>query len=182
MWLLAVGVPIVQLWRFKTQPGAEADAPPRWPVASCIERDPALATVLLFAHPLCPCTAASLGELRRLVDSVDGVLVHVLFKVPADADDSWRNGGNWVSAQSIHGVRTHEDLDGVEATRFAALTSGHVVAYSSDGTLVFQGGLTTARGHAGPSPCSTRLIESLKTPGVAVTPMPVFGCPLRDPK
>ncbi len=182
LWLTAVLVPAVQLWRYKSLPGAQADAPLRWPAASRIERDPTRTTILLFAHPMCPCTAASLSELGRLAADSERVLACVLFDVPSDADDSWCHSANWARAAAIPGVRVRQDCDGAEATRFAALTSGQVVAYAPDGTLLFSGGLTTARGHAGPSPFTAGLTNALTDQGGAAVSAPVFGCPLREPR
>lgn len=181
-WLAALTGLTIQVWRYKAQPGAQADAPPSWPTTSRVVRDPGRITALLFAHPKCPCTAASLAEFRRLMAAKERVAGRVLFVVPAGSDESWRDNGAWASARSIPGVEVLEDPDGVEAARFGALTSGHVVAYDANGLLVLSGGITTARGHVGEHPFVTRTILGPASADGRASSTPVFGCALTDPK
>jgi hypothetical protein len=70
------------------------------------------------------------------------------------------------------------DIDGREARHFQAFTSGQTLLYSSEGELLFSGGITIARGHEGDN--SGRLaIESLLANSAAeVRQTPVFGCPI----
>ena len=64
--------------------GAAAAAPQTWPSASGIERDPQRPTLVMLAHPRCPCTRASLEELAVLMTRLGGRLdAHVLFVKPS---------------------------------------------------------------------------------------------------
>jgi hypothetical protein len=70
------------------------------------------------------------------------------------------------------------DEGGAEARRFGATTSGHAVLYSPDGRLLFRGGLTGARGHAGDNAnldALAAVLDGAPSPHINV---PVFGCPL----
>jgi hypothetical protein len=79
-------------------------------------------------------------------------------------------------------ARRHVTIDRGEreAHRFGALTSGAVVVYAPSGDLVFEGGLTIARGHEGGA--APERIRDLVTAN-ATSPLlgPVFGCGLDGP-
>lgn len=136
----------------------------------------------MLAHPKCSCTRASIGELAELMERVRGTVdAHVLFLHPDDADARWEHTDLWTRAAAISGVTVHSDVGGREAARFRAATSGDTVVYDANGALVFRGGITAARGHAGDNPGRQRIV-SLITAGTADRPTsPVFGCPLQDP-
>ena len=72
------------------------------------------------------------------------------------------------------------DASGVEAARFGAGTSGAVLLYSSDGTLLFAGGITPARGHQGDSFGRQRLLALLDGAAADRRDAPVFGCALQN--
>ena len=87
---------------------------------------------------------------------------------------------DWPRASAIRGGTTVRDDDGVEASRFRAVTSGVTALYDAQGRLLFSGGLTSARGHEGDS-FGVRRISSLLLDGKADRPdAPVFGCALRS--
>jgi hypothetical protein len=77
------------------------------------------------------------------------------------------------------GVSAAWDPDGREARVFGAQTSGVVFLYDTHGELLFEGGITGSRGHAGENFGADRLAAALRSgrPG-AGTPSPVFGCSL----
>jgi hypothetical protein len=57
-------------------------------------------------------------------------------------------------------------------------TSGAVLLYSSDGKLLFQGGITPARGHQGDSFGRQRILALLDGDAPDRRDAPVFGCAL----
>jgi hypothetical protein len=79
-------------------------------------------------------------------------------------------------------VRVAPDRNGVEARRFGAGTSGHVVIYGGDGRLLFSGGITGARGHVGDNVGLERAIASLRADSPTCARSPVFGCLLGEPR
>lgn len=79
-------------------------------------------------------------------------------------------------ARAIAGVRVFADVDGKEAARFGAVTSGHVVAYDNDGVRVFSGGITGSRGHEGDNVGAERLVDVIG--GGAAAGAHVYGCGL----
>src|ERR1051325_11396625 len=137
-WLSAVGFGLHRLWRYENEPGSAVKAPGRWPASSQIKPDHSHATLVMFAHPQCPCTRASVGELALLMARCQGrVTAYVLFYKPKDFPADWEKTDLWDSAAAIPGVSALQDEDGVEAGRFHAATSGHVLLYGPGGDLLF---------------------------------------------
>src|SRR5205085_9936459 len=99
----------------------------------------------------------------------------VLFYRPADAEQDWEQTGTWHAATRIPGVNVVADRDGAEAARFGTETSGHALLYGRDGQLLFRGGITAARGHAGENEGRSARVALLTggTPDAEWTP--VFG-------
>jgi hypothetical protein len=79
------------------------------------------------------------------------------------------------------GVQAGCDEDGVLAKQFGASTSGHVLLYHADGRLLFSGGITNARGHAGSSAGLEAILSLLNRGTAEQADAPVFGCPLYGP-
>jgi hypothetical protein len=179
LWLAAVvgGFGLIQ--RFETTPAPAREPPGSWPTASGIKLTAERPTLLLFVHPRCPCTRATIGELAVLATHCPGRFdARVLFYKPAGAEPGWEQTDTWHAARRIPGVAVGIDLDGREAERFAAAASGQALLYGPDGGLLFAGGITAARGNAGDS-AGRRSLIALLTGGAAETDRtPVFGCPL----
>jgi hypothetical protein len=180
LWVAALGLGFATLWRYEVTAGAAGGPPDRWPSASAIERPPGRPALLMFAHPQCVCTRASLTELERLQGRLEGRLaVYVVFLRPADAGPDWDQSDLWKRAAAMPGVTVVRDLDGLEAVRFGAATSGHTLVYDAQGRLLFSGGLTAARGREGAAPGAQRIAALLATGRADRNDSPVFGCALR---
>jgi hypothetical protein len=183
LWLAGVGGGAKMMWDYETTSGAPGSPPPRWPAASRVKRRPGRATLLLMAHPQCPCSRATIGELSTLVTQLgERPTVYVLVFKPRDFPSGWERSDIWTAAARIPGVSVRADEDGEEAARFGAATSGQAVLYDAEGRLQFSGGITNARGHRGES-AGYRRILALATGGVAdATTSRIFGCALADPR
>ncbi len=143
---------IVATARFGGTPGGDAGSPASWPRETALQAN--RAELLLFAHPLCSCTFATLEELDRVLAATRGGSrpdVRILFFRPRSTTDPglWHESSLWARAAAIPGVTVAWDEDGTEARRFGAATSGAVRLYGSDRRLLFAGGITGSRGHAG---------------------------------
>lgn len=140
-------------------------------------------TLVMAAHPRCPCTRASMRELTVLMSRLQGRLTAtVWFYTPADETESWARTGLWESAAALPGVTARADPDGRTAARLGAETSGQVLLFDPSGKRVFAGGITGARGHEGDN-AGLRAVEALVLGNAtAATPAttPVFGCSIRD--
>jgi hypothetical protein len=179
LWLFMVVVGVGALWSYESTPGASASAPGMWPAASRIKPDADRATLVMLAHPHCPCTRASIGELARLMTQAQGrVTAYVLFVKPAGFSDEWVQSDLWASVAAIPDVTPVMDDSGAEAALFHAETSGQTVLYDAAGNLLFRGGITSARGHAGDNAGRTAIVSLLASDEAEERDTPVFGCPL----
>lgn len=166
---------------YATRPGTPAAAPASWPSTTELPRAAGRWTLLLFLHPRCPCSEASLTELGRLLEEpLPPLDAHLVFLDPSEEGAAWTRTSLWRRAQALRGVRLHEDLDGREAARFGCRTSGEALLYDPEGQLAYAGGLTVARGHEGPGEGCARLRRALESSGGASLRGAVFGCPLFD--
>ncbi len=167
--------------RFESSPGEPARAPANWPAQSRVVRGGGY-TLVMSAHPRCPCTRASLDELAIVMAaSGNKMTARVLFFVPEDAPPEWWETDLWHKAAAIPAVTPVMDRGGTLQRVFGAETSGSVAVYDAAGRLQFNGGLTAARGQRGENPGRLSLISLIET-GEAARMTPVFGCPLRTPK
>src|ERR671926_1631702 len=90
LWLFVIGAGIKIIWGYESTPGVAASAPDRWPADSRIKPDAGRPTLVMLAHPHCPCTRASIGELARLMTQAQGrVTAYVLFVKPAGFATDW---------------------------------------------------------------------------------------------
>lgn len=182
-WLCAVFAGTTVLMRYKNAPGAQVEPPARWPAESTVARVPGHAMLVLVAHPHCPCTRASLTELDRLLLRAGGRLqAVVLFVKPRGAPDGWENTGLWRRVEQMPAARPLLDVEGVEAHRFRALTSGQTLVYGEEGNLLFSGGITAARGHEGDSAGRGLILAALEGTRLEHPRAPVFGCALDSPE
>jgi hypothetical protein len=181
LWILALFGGIHGLLNYESTPGSVTASPGTWPAQAAISRTPGHFTLVMAAHPRCPCTRASIEELSRILErNPNPVEVQVLFFTPLGA--GWTQTDLWRQAVAIPGVKASWDEDGVEAARFGARTSGHVLLFNPDGKLLFSGGITGSRGHIGPSKGNVSLAAWL-TPGeIGDREAPVFGCALTNPE
>jgi hypothetical protein len=177
VWGLGLAVGAQALWRYSATPGRSGQAPEHWPTTVPVEFHPGRSTLVMLAHPRCPCTRASLAELARLTARGDAD-VWVLFLRPAGAQAGWEKTDLWDTAAAIPGVHVLADADGTAARAFGAETSGHVLFYDATGALRFSGGITAARGHEGPSAGGDAILAALRGNSPAQDHTPTFGCPL----
>lgn len=138
-------------------------------------------TLIMFAHPRCPCTRASLAELNRLLAQSNGrIAAHVFFFRPPGYPVDWTRTDLWRSAAAIPGVTVQDDVDDALARKFGAETSGYVLLYDTKGKLLFRGGITGSRGHAGDNIGETAIISLAMGQSTTVTQTPVYGCSLMN--
>lgn len=179
VWTTAVVGGLAYLWAYAAAAGDDGAPPDRWPTGSSLAAASERPTLLVFAHPRCPCTRATIGELAKLMAHCQGrVDARVVFVTPRDAADNWRTTDLWDAAREIPGVEDFDDDGGVEAARFSVATSGHALLYGADGRLLYSGGLTAARGHAGDNPGCEAIESMITQTEPASHHAPVFGCEL----
>jgi hypothetical protein len=179
LWLCLTAGGMHLLFRYMNQPGSDRPAPAIWPSESRIPHSGAKPTLIMFVHPHCSCSDASLTQLEAVLERNPGRLDAVLaFIRPPGVTKEWSKTSLWHKAVANPAFHAVVDRDGAEALRFGASTSGRALLYSSEGKLLFDGGLTAARGETGDSPGCLALNAILAGAPAPVASTPVFGCPL----
>lgn len=193
-WLTVVGGSLACFQWYKATSGCVGDVAGQWPEDGPLRRSPSGETLLMFAHPRCPCTSASLNELAAVLAAPIGpVAVNVVFYRPDAADETWTDSNLVRRAAAMSGVRILWDDGGRLARQFRVETSGHVLAFDRRGELTFSGGITPIRGHEGGNPGRDTLVACLRNRTAAtksgmsirgpaaqgsIAKGLVFGCPL----
>ncbi len=164
---------------YETRPVLDVDACATWPedTTLAIECEDAAWTLLVFAHPRCPCTRATFEELERaLVHRPDDLAVYVVFYRPEGESDRWIETGLARRARTWGDVSIVSDPDGVEARRFGAPASGKVFLFDSLGRTCFAGGVTPSRGHSGDNAGKRALLDWWEGEQKATSTFPLYGC------
>lgn len=183
LWSAAVIAGIQRIWSYEGTPGSQLSAPATWPGSSLVSVDHERATLMMFVHPLCACTRASLTELREALDAMDRApAVWIVMLSPQGILKEWDQSSIANIANRIPEATIVTDVDGRAADRFGASTSGHVVVYDREGSLVFSGGITGARGHIGNNDGRRGLIAAVHGTRDHAHEHPIFGCGLHDPE
>jgi hypothetical protein len=186
LWVTAVIAGEVLLWRYQLTPGAAAAAAPQaWPAGAGIPHQPDRHLLVMIAHPHCVCTRASLSELERLAARFQALpqppALYLSLIVPAGEDASWIEGPVLSDARAVPGLQVVLDPGARFATELGSTTSGHVLVYGPDRSLLFSGGITAARGHEGDSNGQDAIFAAVYGRRPASPDAPVFGCGLHDP-
>ncbi|MEM7478928.1 MAG: hypothetical protein AAF483_28430 [Planctomycetota bacterium] len=178
LWLAIVLSGLAGVTVYSTAIGRTGKVPEHWPETESIETLPGEGRLLVFLHPKCPCSRATVRELQRILVDKDTPRTEAIIYIPkqaSTADQSWFRTDLIVSASKVSTVRW--DVDGALAKEFGALTSGHTLLFDAQGKRVFSGGVTSGRGHEGESPGKLALMEILSGSKKSGE-YPVFGCPI----
>lgn len=183
IWLMSIVIATGALWAYEKTPGPIGSQPMNWPTNSLLHQRKGAGVVLLFVHPQCPCSAATLKNFDAL-PKPEHFDFSVVFTMPIDAEDTWKETSNVRLASRIPSCQVYFDQNGTITKQFGVSTSGHCLAYDSDHVLRFTGGLTVSRGHEGDNQGMTGLSDVL---ALTTTPQsahpasyPIYGCPLHN--
>jgi hypothetical protein len=184
-WLSAMGAGMSVLICYSNTPGALGQSPSTWPLDCAINRSADRNTLLMFVHPRCPCSRASVRELARAMaqcaDCTHCLETWVCFFQPVGQQETWARTALWEAAARIPGVSVRPDVGAVTANQFSAKISGHVLLYDVQGRLLFSGGITAGRGHEGDNAGRSAIVSLVCGRGMARKSHPVFGCPMVQP-
>jgi hypothetical protein len=179
VWLACAGTGLWVLAAYDNRPGAAATPPPAWPRDGAVALASDRPTLVLLAHPQCFCTQATLTELAEVLARAHvRPKTYVLFMKPQGFPADWSDTPVWRQAAALPDVTLLRDDDGRKARRFGAETSGQIVLYDAQGTLVFSGGITRSRGHAGENAGRAAIVKFLNESAADLRETPVFGCSL----
>ena len=181
-WIAVIAIGFGLLLKHESSAGSSGAPCQDWPAKTGLVRASDRPTLVVFAHPQCPCTRAALSELAAILARCSKpVQVDVVFYAPPGSPPGWARTHSWEAAKNIPGVRVRLDPDAAEAEIFGIETSGHALLFGLDGKLRFSGGVTIARGHEGQSPVQEPLLALLSGESTEFHRSPVFGCALVTP-
>ena len=181
VWSVAVGSGLFAMLRDEMTPGTVSPVPEHWPAGSSLSPASASPTLVMFVHPHCPCSRASLHELLVLATHCSGRMKSiVVFLNPVGFPHDWEKTDLWETAASIPGTTCVSDTGGRETARFQARVSGETLVYDASGELLFHGGITISRGHEGDNVGRSAIESILAGDRVACRQTQVFGCSLRE--
>src|SRR5437868_9934036 len=116
VWAGLIAAGLRPLSKYETAPGQVGVVPSAWPAESSVTLSKDRPTLVMAAHPQCPCTRASMDELAQVMAHAQGkVRAYVLFYTPRGSAADWQNTSLRRSAGQIPGVTVLTDVDGVEA-------------------------------------------------------------------
>lgn len=179
LWAVGLAAALAYLGDYAASEGDAGEPPRQWLDEAPWLQAESGGTLVMFAHPRCPCTRASLRELAIILAARPSFgRVYIAFQRPEDADAGWSDSMIVRQAAALSGVEVVWDVGGVAAASFGAKTSGHVLVYDEHGELSFSGGVTGLRGHDGWNlgRASVAALGDGSAPIVDRTA--VFGCPL----
>lgn len=181
LWTLLLFTGVVTINLYATTPGPSGDPPPQWPGKSRITREEGSSTLLMFVHPRCACTLASLEELRRFLPrNTEPLHTVIVAAIPSKSGNGWNDTDLTRLAGRIPGAGLMLDLGLAETRRFGIRTSGELVLYDRDGRLRFVGGVTPARAHQGDS-VGLSYLQKYNSRTREVGHAPTYGCDLEEP-
>jgi hypothetical protein len=170
------------LLKYENSPGGVGHVSSSWPQNSAVKLANDRPTLVMAAHPQCPCTRASVAELAQLMAHVQGkVQAYVLFYAPRESGADWQNTDLRRTAAQIPGVTVVSDIDGAEAERLGVETSGHTFLFDPSGRLLFNGGITASRGHSGDNAGESAIVSLINDHTSKRSQTFVFGCSLKNP-
>lgn len=182
VWLTVVIGGLCRVESYGQTAGQTGTVKDHWPSGTQLTLNHEVPTLVLFLHPQCPCSRATLGELEVLLTHCQNrVVANVVFLQPDGFSNDWVETDLWHAAARIPGATAIRDEGGREMNRFGARVSGETLLYQVSGELLFHGGITASRGHHGDNK-GRAMIEALLTGHTAPTAeTPVYGCSLCRP-
>src|SRR4051812_15409584 len=90
VWGLIVGSGLLLLGEYHARPSSAGAASGSWPAESRVHFDESRPNLLLFLHPRCPCSPASVAELADVVARGRGRFTpHVVVFQPSRPSEDW---------------------------------------------------------------------------------------------
>ncbi len=162
---------------YEKTPGAMGSVPMRYPAE---DGEKPVIRLLVFLHPQCPCSLATVAELQHIVAGVhESVEMTTWVFLPENAPPDWLDTQVVARAKWLKEMNVKLDHEAQVARKFGVATSGHVLVYDGEGDLRFSGGITITRGHEGDNHAA-RTVHALVGEGASgpAVIMPVYGCGL----
>jgi len=179
--VLAASWSSLHAYGFKRESSTET-TPAEWPADSRMARPDERPLLLVFLHPKCPCSHATVSELERMLSAPDldaGKFdVAIVACTPRSTTGSWTGTPLVQRAAELPRAKVYADVGGVEAARFAATTSGEIVLVDAGGRRLYAGGVTKSRGHVGDNAGADTVARLLRGDRGTNAALPALGCRL----
>lgn len=179
IWITGLSVGFYGLWSYMGAPGVTGRPPLSWPKVSVLTHDER-PTLVLFAHPKCPCSRASINELNRIMAKIGNkVNYNIIFYRPPGFSIDEVKSDLWNMVTKLPFSKTIIDHEGKITQTFGAKTSGQVYLYAG-GTkdLIFTGGITSSRGHEGDNLGSAAIVSYINESKRIEKKTNIYGCSL----
>lgn len=108
------------------------------------------------------------------------VRAQLLFVKPKQFTEDWAKADLFKRASKIPGVEVMIDEEGQQAKLFGGTTSGQVFLYNPQNELIFTGGITESRGHAGDNIGESTIIALINNRPAEIKKTAFFGCLIDD--
>lgn len=182
LWTCAMVCGWIALNRYTYTAEAVAAAPSDWPMDAGLTRTRDRSNLVMFLHPGCPCSRATLTELDRLRSRIgDDCHIQLVMVLSREHGDEWQETPLQRQAAELKDIHLTQDWDGRIAGTFSAGTSGETYLYSPQGKLLFHGGLTMGRGHEGPASGQDQIFDAIHSLTPQFPSNKVYGCRLPLP-
>ena len=179
LWLIATVAGISCLHKYSGTPAPSGPSKGQWPSGSKMLPGANISTFILFLHPHCPCSGASLASMIDIIDKFPlAAKYHAVFVRPKGVAATWEKSDLYLKCMGIKAIETSIDDGGEEAKKFGALASGQTYIYSPQQKLTFSGGITPGRGEEGSGPERKMVEQALMQSTTSTNYSPTFGCSL----
>lgn len=180
IWISLLFVGHLVLYEYELTPSPLANSKRVFPQSSDVQLAHGRQNIVMFLHPSCPCSEASVDEFHELMRAGEKDSVGtVVFYMPPEKEPEWSLAPIVQRVKRIRNVTIEYDTDGSRAETFGVTTSGHVLIYDGRGILQFTGGITGSRGHTGDNHYFDLAKQCILARRAKYTTTPVFGCALR---
>ena len=169
---------------YSSTPGESSKWSEPWPEQSQLKFEPDKFNFVVFLHPECDCSKATLNQIEEIVKDAGSEKIHYLavFLLPEKMRIAWGESDLLKRTRGIKNLQIYID-DQKEFQRFGVKTSGQTLIFGPSKDLLFSGGLTVARGHIGVSMGQDFVLSLFKGRDLAknkidkkINLTPVFGC------
>lgn len=163
---------------FQFTPGKMGKVFNDFPQKSKLVLDQTLPTLILFLHPKCTCSKASVEEIKIIKSSIkkEFKLIAVVQTASLKLTDELEKLKEELSTLP-HSTIVNDSYS-FETNLFSVKTSGQIYIYSSFGELIYTGGSTSSRGTSSPSELRrtiASILETNKKPHQLITKS-IYGC------
>ncbi|MCC9642840.1 RedB [Rhodopirellula sp. JC740] len=190
IWGLTLAALFTGLFVYGNSPGPSGPPPEQAPeaISTKVEGQTALSgqqppwQIVMAVHPQCPCTVASVTELRKILhqhaseSASSPVRCQFLYYHPPGEEVTWDQARLHQHLRKVPDSIVRFDENGLLAGQMGMRTSGAVTVFDPEGRTRFHGGITVSRNHEGDNIGSRAVLMLLRGEEPPVHETSVFGC------